>query len=64
MKNKRNINIFSHCYGQAVPDEILSETTNYMKQIGYTKTETEEILLKTIVLMGLRFITQLIKRKY
>lgn len=44
IKNMRNINIFSHCYGQAVADEILSETANYMKKIGYTKNETEEIL--------------------
>ncbi len=44
IKNMRNINIFSHCFGQKMVDLLLKETAKFMQSLGYTKSETQEVL--------------------
>ncbi|MBR1925449.1 MAG: hypothetical protein IJ837_01170 [Clostridia bacterium] len=44
MKNMRQVNILSHCYGQIALNQIVDEAEQRMESLGYSKKECKNIL--------------------
>lgn len=44
MKNMRQVNILSHCYGQIMIDQIVNEAKQKMEKLGYSEQECKKIL--------------------